>query len=411
MSESADWEWKVLTETSGLKLLAELSENATLSVTQIERIKRANGPLLFEAALRVQKSRTKAKLKFPASETLWLDPVRVEQATHQAVATHKARRFAGHAVADICCGLGGDTMALAKEAKSVLAIDLDVDCLRRLSYNLEKLKLDNHVVVIQADANLLPLSHKMMIHVDPDRRAGDRAGRPRFQVDEYQPSKATLLRLMKNHPGGAIKLSPGGDFEMLETAANQSGIKTEIEIVSLGAECKEATLWFGSLAGGAQRSATKLPAGVTFHGEPRPLISSTHIVEQKPRCIFEVDPALARAGLSASLADDLQLQVCQNDGSYLSTLHFKEINSPWLVPFEVVEIVKPDRKAVRQALKRQNWPTAVVKTRGRLQADEACKWLDRMPGGLTRETLFLWTSPHQEACAILARRLVQAPVI
>jgi hypothetical protein len=93
------------------------------------------------------------------------------------------------------------------------------------------------------------------------------------------------------------------------------------------------------------------------------------------------------------------------DGAYLSGSDPNPIQSPWLTGFEVLETLPPDRKSVRQALKRHSWPTAVVKTRGRIHADEVLKWLDKAPSGNTLETLFVWTSPTGPKSAILARRL------
>ena len=69
---------------------------------------------LVAAALDAVAGRRKAAVKFPGAVPPWGDPQAVEQATSGAVAACKARRFAGLDIADLCCGMGGDAMALAR---------------------------------------------------------------------------------------------------------------------------------------------------------------------------------------------------------------------------------------------------------------------------------------------------------
>ena len=407
MNSQVDAEYEVLTNSSNQQLLAEIVTEKSLTIAQMERLRVQFGQAPFEAALRITKARQKALLKFPNAELLWLDPVRVEQATHQTVALHKALRFQGLKVADICCGLGGDTMALAEASAGTIALDLDSDCLRRLQFNLNQLNLADKVALVKADANQASLSPNLYIHIDPDRRAKDRSGRPKFHVEDFQPALSSIFRLMQQHPGGAIKLSPGSDFETLEHAANQMQIRTELELISLNGECKEATLWFGALAGPCHRSVTTLPINASYQGE----LSNDYIqiidTENIGPFLFEVDAALVRSGLAPNFAKAHKLELCMPDGAYLSGSDPNQIQSPWLTRFEVLQTLPPDRKSVRQALQRQSWPTAVVKTRGRIHADEVLKWLEKAPSGNTLETLFVWTSPNGPKIAILARRLTR----
>ena len=43
---------------------------------------------------------------------------------------------------------------------------------------------------------------------------------------------------------------------------------TEIELVSVSGECREATVWFGELKGDAPYRATVLPGGESIAGDP-----------------------------------------------------------------------------------------------------------------------------------------------
>ncbi len=59
--------------------------------------------------------RRRAKEKFPLAASMFFTPVGLEQATDAWIAHYKAGRFPPSApVADLCCGIGGDLMALAR---------------------------------------------------------------------------------------------------------------------------------------------------------------------------------------------------------------------------------------------------------------------------------------------------------
>ena len=61
----------------------------------------------------------------------------LEQSSAEIVARHRARRYAGASqVADLCCGIGGDLIALA-ERHRVLAVDRDALRLRIARVNSE----------------------------------------------------------------------------------------------------------------------------------------------------------------------------------------------------------------------------------------------------------------------------------
>src|SRR5690606_2819831 len=65
-----------------------------------------------------------------AAAGLLLTPAGLEQATRAPVAAHRAARLAavlgaGASVADLCCGIGGDLLALARAGLSVTGLDRD----------------------------------------------------------------------------------------------------------------------------------------------------------------------------------------------------------------------------------------------------------------------------------------------
>jgi hypothetical protein len=404
MQSPADREFEALTDPAFCPILAELAAQPTISLSMLDTLRRQFGRDTAEAILRLANSRRKAVGKFIHAEKLWLDPVRVEQATHHMVAEHKAKRFQGLAVADICCGLGGDSFALARQAKGVASVDLDRDALRRLEFNADVYGFRSQILPVQGDANHGLFDRSIAVHIDPDRRAADHIGRPRFSLDDCQPSLQTLLSYMTAHNGGAIKLSPGSDFESLEKRAELLGVRTEKEIISLSGECREATIWFGQLAGKIPRRATILPGQFEFAGQPGGSIRKT-AVPKPGDWLFELDPAVIRSGLAANFAAANQLHALTPDGAWLFTDHIHQNISGMVQKFQVMDSASVDRRAVRQMLRNLGWSSAVVKTRGRIHAAEIQKWLEKQPSGQATETLIVITVPGLPSRAIAAKRL------
>jgi hypothetical protein len=407
MPSPADWEEAVLTDLATARVLASLTADRSTDVGIIESLRKSFGRERAEAMLRLALARRKAAGKFPESERLWLDPVRAEQATHQLVANHKAKRFKGLHVADICCGLGGDSLALARLAGGVVSVDMSRDALRRLQFNVEVLGQESQILLVQGDAERDLVCSTFAIHIDPDRRPGGGGGRPSFSLDGCRPGLATLLKYMKRHESGAIKLSPGSDFQRLEKEARRLGIRTETEVISLGGECKEATVWFGGLAGSRERRATILPDAIAFESEMQSVDCKRDQALPKPGVwLMELDAAIVRAGLAHAFAERHSLETMTDDAAWLFSNQLRPELAGFGTYFQVFDSCAADRRAIRQMMWRLGWLTAVVKSRGRLSSAEIQKWLEKQPDGVTAETLIVITVPGQTSCAIAARRLL-----
>ena len=69
--------------------------------------------------------RREAAVKFPQVEALYFTRPALEQASSQAVARHRATRYAGMAqVIDLGCSIGSDSLALAQQAEVPAATPL-----------------------------------------------------------------------------------------------------------------------------------------------------------------------------------------------------------------------------------------------------------------------------------------------
>ncbi|MEJ7640469.1 MAG: class I SAM-dependent methyltransferase [Singulisphaera sp.] len=253
----------VLTSEVGRALLAEVSAVLDPGPAELTRWRKEAPADLVSATLRLAACRRRGAAKFSRAGAMWFEATGLEQATAEPVARHKARRFEGGLVVDLCAGIGGDTLALASGA-TVLAVDLDAGMNRRARWNAEVYGVAERVAPVRARAEAFPIPRGAWLHIDPDRRAGlGKSGRARV-LHDYVPGPEFLARLPEMAPGGAIKLGPASDF-----AVHFAGAGFEVELVSLGGECKEATIWFGDLAT-CRRRATRLPDLATWTDRSAP---------------------------------------------------------------------------------------------------------------------------------------------
>lgn len=300
------------------------------------------------AALTLQDLRRKATAsgKFTRANRMWLTPTGLEQATSEPIARHKALRFSG-AVWDFCCGIGGDSLALAEHCE-VHSVDLDPAMCLRTEWNAEVYGVHERVHALVADVTQ-PGDRTGLLHIDPDRRPG---GQQRMRrIEDCSPNLDVLRTLMSEFRGGAIKLSPASNF-----GGKFSDV--EIELVSLHGECKEATVWFGELAGDQPFRATSLPSGETIAAEPL----SARVDITPPRAfVFDPDPAIVRAGLLDVLAERLQLTRLDDAEEYLTG--DEPLRSPWLQTFRVLEVIPNNDREVRAACRRCEFGSVEIKCR------------------------------------------------
>ncbi len=382
----------MLTEEPGQRLLAEVAKVAEPRPADITRWRKLAPPHVVAAAARLAACRSRAQAKFSRGDRMWLDPVGLEQATGEAVARHKAGRFACPVVVDLCAGIGGDTVALAQGAR-VLAVDSDHGMCRRLAWNAAVYDAADRVLPCQSRAETFTIPPGAWIHIDPDRRASgtERARR----LAGYTPGLESIRRLVRLAPGGAIKLSPASDF-----AAHFGGPGFEIELISLKGECKEATVWFGAAATCRLR-ATRLPENVTWTDREGGITTSPSVpVVPVSAFIYDPDPALLRSGLLDSFAAAHGLSRIAADIDYLTGDRL--VNTPFLSPFEVQSVHRLDLKQLKRLVAEQDLGPMEIKIRGLALAPETLRTQLRARG--SHPATLILAGGVGPAKAILARR-------
>jgi predicted RNA methylase len=249
-------------------------------------------PELVAAALTQQSLRVAAREKFTRADQMFFTRAGLEQASAEVAASHSARRFEGMAaVADLCCGIGGDLAALAKCADRVLAVDADLGTLRFARRNVSG-HATAAVFFVCADVQLVApalLPGISGVFIDPARRTYGR----RLRAGDSRPPLEWCLGLASWVEAVGIKTAPG-----LPREAVPDG--WEAEFVAVGRGLKEALLWSPGVAS-ARRRATVLPSGDTLvdaTGETVP-------VADPGDYLLDPNPAVTRAGLVQELAREL----------------------------------------------------------------------------------------------------------
>ncbi|MEX1230540.1 MAG: class I SAM-dependent methyltransferase [Planctomycetaceae bacterium] len=300
------------------ELLTEVESVRGSEFAAQDRLRRRFPVPLVQGAFALWDLRRKAESKFSRAHEMWFDRVGLEQATGEQIARHVAQRYSGR-IYDFCCGIGGDSLALAERGE-VIAVDYNPAQCLRTRWNAEAYGVADRVQPICSAVEDIS-DRSGWLRIDPDRRPG--AGRRSIRVEEMQPAYAILLPWMQEFPGGSIKLSPASNF-----LGKFPG--TEIELVSLNGECKEATVWFGGLAGVDAFRATVLPSGESIAGHP---LSYRAEISPLLAYIYDPDPAVVRAGLVDMLAETLNLKRLDDAEEYLTSS--QPVVSPFVQTFAV----------------------------------------------------------------------------
>ncbi|MEO1009299.1 MAG: class I SAM-dependent methyltransferase [Planctomycetota bacterium] len=327
------------------------------------------------AAVEATRARDKAcrKLIPDVAERILADAAGVEVASSAEAAAHKARLLAPHAtrggVLDLCCGIGGDAIALAAEGARVLAVDADPVRAWMAGRNA-----GCETAVGDVTTNKwLGRVEGGVVHLDPSRR--DVLGR-RHRYTDYQPGPEAIAAIVRRATAACVKLGPGVDFDELPGSpphSQQGGPAATIEMLSERGRLTQALLWTGEAARSDQgrRIATMLPAGESFVAEPAPLADPFDEPPDEPieAFLFEPDPSLERMDLLGPFARTVGLRAIHPAVGLLTGPEV--VASPWLTPFRVLEMLPWRPRRVRAALRSLGGGVVSVKTRGvRLDTDD-----------------------------------------
>jgi len=354
--------YRWLVGQEGVRWLAAARDMSTngAGVLQITRqLRRDLSPERVRLVLEQLELRRRARDKFPWAERMYFSRLGLEQATDAWVAAYKAARFpSGQPLADLCCGVGGDLMAMAKRGATG-GVDRDPIAGLLAQANL-RVCGGMAATVMTKDVEPTDLEGAAAWHIDPDRRP---AGLRTTRVSLGDPGPEVLARLIERVPNAAIKLAPAADLE----AACWS--EAELEWIGRARQCRQLVAWFGQLAAHpGRRRATMLRAGAaaeeveiaaTFVGEPN---IECPIAPKVGRYVFEADSAVLAAKLEGALAIEQGLWALAASLAYYTADH--SLAHPALACFQVLEVMPFSERRLRQWLGERDIGRLEIKKRG-----------------------------------------------
>jgi len=340
---------------------ADLDDTLRVVTRLRRRFEPAEAAVLYDqAALRMKAARAG---KFLQADRLWYVDEALEQATSRAVAAYRASLLVGAgatSVADLGCGIGADTIAMAQAGLHVIAVDRDPIRSRLCEANAAALGLADRVDAICADWTQLPpgvLGSVDVAFADPARRVGHATeGRRRtFSLLDMVPPLSEIERLREVVPNVMVKISPGVDLDEIPVDAS-------VTFVAEGIQLKEATLAFGELRSVHRRRAVLLPGPHELvPGSARDRFRVPDI--RRPQgVIYEPNPAVLRAGLVRDLGRRLGAGQIDPEIAYLTS--DRHTPTPYARAWPVLRHGPFNLKALNRWLRQAGAGNVILKKRG-----------------------------------------------
>lgn len=399
--------WQRLMGPEMAELRARSAAGASMGVAARAGLRKRFPAELVAAATELGEARHRAMAKFGAdiAERLLADRAGVEMASSAGVAMHKARRFATRAgrdgrLADLCCGIGGDAIALRAVGLDVLGVDADPVRAWMCGVNAE-------CEAVCARVEDEGAWSTPWFHLDPARRV--EGGKRIFGLDDLSPGPGVWRDVMRRIRsaaaggpwGGAIKLGPGVDPEDVRAAIGDAA-PLEMEYISENGRMSQAVVWAGELAGPGVLRATMIvgesietltgPAGDPPAGDLRAYV-------------IEADDAVERSCLLGTLASAIAAHAVF-PGLGLLTADRPSFEAG-CTSFEVLAQMPWNERRVGTWLREHDGGIVEIKTRGGAVNPDVLQQRLRGPGDTVHTIFVLKLGGRMQA--IITRRLCPPP--
>ncbi|MFF1828801.1 SAM-dependent methyltransferase [Paenarthrobacter sp. NPDC058040] len=351
-----------LLTTEGWELLASLGpyrEADALALNASLR-KAGHSPELVAAVLTQSRLRTKAEAKFGEfAHQMLFTQAGLEQATRLNVAARHAERFvkAGIShVADLGCGLGADSLALASMDVNVTAVEMDETTAACATINLMPFP---HATVVHSDATTVDLDGMDGVWLDPARRTTSTSGTTRiWDPEAFSPPLSFVENLAATGRAIGVKMGPGMPHDSVPA-------NCEAQWVSVGGDVTEVTLWFNAVARpGVRRAAlligaqgaAEITSGEDFDGGPAAAVGPVE------GFLYEPDGAVIRAGLVADVAERLGGHLVDQHIAYICAPELHD--TPFARAYRVLDVMPYNMKALKAWVKENGITVLDIKKRG-----------------------------------------------
>jgi THUMP domain-like/RNA cap guanine-N2 methyltransferase len=249
----------------GRELLAQLADSqpdgpAGNSLALAERLRKHYPAGLVALAMAQRELRLAAVAKFDRAAEMLFTRAGYEQSSSEAIARYRAARLAGACsggtgrAADLCCGIGGDLIALAGVGE-VLAVDKDQVHASLALHNAAVYGAAGQATAVVSDVRDVRLAGLAAVFIDPARRSGPGTasagpalastgsanGARRFRAGFSEPPLDWCVALTGQVPAVCVKAAPGLPADLVPPG-------WEAEFIAEGRDLKEAVLWSPALA-------------------------------------------------------------------------------------------------------------------------------------------------------------------
>lgn len=304
--------------------------------------------------------RYRARVKFgPFADSLVFTPAGLEQATRLTIAGLHARRFANAGcthVADLGCGIGTDSIALASAGLKVTAVEMDETTAAATTLNLMPFE---NATVIHGSAQNTDLTEIDGVWLDPARRTDVKGSTRRlFDPEAFSPPLSFVEQLVDSGMDVGVKLGPGMPHEAIPETAEAVWISDHGSVI-------EACLWFGRL----KREDIARAALVIDKDGAHELTSPVTVkaddaapVGELEEHIYEPDGAVIRSHLISTLLESTGGHLLDEHIAYFT--HKDKLSTPFAKGYKVIATHDYNVKKLRSWVKANSIGTLDIKKRG-----------------------------------------------
>jgi hypothetical protein len=369
-----------LLTSEGWELLASLGPYKEEEAFQLNAALRKAGhsPEMVSAVLTQSRLRTKAQAKFGEfARQMLFTQAGLEQATRFNVAARHAQRFVAAGtthVADLGCGLGADSMALASMDLKVTAVEKDETTAACAMMNLIPFP---SATLVHSDAMSVSLEGVDGVWLDPARRTTSTSGTRRlWDPEEFSPPLSFVESLAESGLAVGVKMGPGMPHESVPPGC-------EAQWVSVAGDVTEVCLWFnGVRRPGVRRAAlllgpegaAEITSGEEFGAGPEAPVGPVE------GYLYEPDGAVIRAGLVADVALRLSGHLVDEHIAYICAPEL--LDTPFARAYRVLEVMPYNVKALKTWVKANDIGILDIKKRGTSVTPEELR-RQLLPGGKT----------------------------
>ncbi len=286
----------------------------------------------------------------------------LQQATPWQVARLKASWFGNELVYDLCCGIGGDAIQLAKRGP-IVGVDCDPELIAMAMTNLSQTNSGNEFTLRCADVTSFPVPSGASIHIDPDRRNEHaRTIRP----EHYRPAWDEVCRMISQVDAAVVKLAPAATFRYCNLPSSHRCW------ISLQGSVREQSLLCGRAINRASLTAdgrSAVSIGADGHASWfRPVVAPTppiiRSVDQPMQFLMDPDAAIRAANLTETFAQEFGLRFLDHAAGFLTGDETTPQLESLATTGPVIWSGACDDRKLRRELRSRNIYPETIKVRG-----------------------------------------------